>query len=186
MNRRKAIFRISLAGLGIAAAGATYKWWSLAKHPDLEYAQLNKDLISALCETIIPATNTPGAKDTGTHDFVLKMIGNCTPRKEQNTFIDGLRDIQGHCRAKYGQPYQHCSADDQAAALTYFEGKGRPYKGVVGKVESRLLGRSFFAILKDYTVQGYCTSQSGATIGLSYIYIPGSFRGCMPLQPGQK
>src|SRR5882757_10547852 len=103
MNRRKAIFRISLAGLGIAAAGTTYKWWTLVKRPDLDYARLNSDLIAALCETIIPATDTPGAKDTGTQDFILKMIRDCTPRKEQNNFISGLRDLQDHCRAKYGQ-----------------------------------------------------------------------------------
>ena len=75
---------------------------------------------------------------------------------------------------------------DQEAALLYFEQKGQPYKGTAGKLEARLTGRSFFRILKDYTVEGYCTSAAGATKGLAYLYIPGSFHGCIPLQPGQK
>jgi hypothetical protein len=186
MNRRKAIFRISLAGLGIAAAGTTYKWWKLVKSPDLAYLRSSKDLVAALCDTIIPATDTPGAKDAGTQDFILKMISDCTPRKEQNNFITGLRDIQDHCRSKYGQPYQHCSAKDQATALAHFEEKEKPYRGMAGKIELRVMGRPFFTILKDYTVQGYCTSMPGATVGLSYLYIPGSFKSCIPLQPGQK
>jgi hypothetical protein len=186
MNRRKALFRISIGGLGIATAGIAYKWWALAKRPDLDYVRQNMDLIAALSETIIPATDTPGARNVNVQDFIGKMIRDCTPRKEQNTFIRGLQDIQDHCRHTYGKPYQHCLAADQAATLSYFEEKDRPYKGLPGKLENRLLGRPFFTILKDYTVYGYCTSQPGATMGLAYVYIPGSFNGCIPLQPGQK
>jgi hypothetical protein len=186
MNRRKAILRISLAGLGIASAGAVYKWWGLVKSPDTSYLSSNKDLIAALCETIIPATDTPGARDVGTQDFIIKMIRDCTTRKEQNNFIDGLRNIQSHCHSKFGQSYEHCSHEQQAAALNHFEEKAKPYNGKMGKIELRLMGRPFFAILKDYTTQGYCTSQQGATMGLNYVYIPGSFKGCIPLEPGQK
>jgi hypothetical protein len=186
MNRRKAIFRISLAGLGIATAGTAYKWWSLVKHPDLNYLAQNTDLIAALGETILPATDTPGAKDAHVEDFIVKMIRACTPRKEQNSFIAGLEEIQSYCHSKYGQPYPHCTPADQMTALSHFEQKGRPWKGSAGKLENRVLGRSFFAILKDYTVQGYCTSQKGATEGLAYLYIPGGFKACIPLQPGQK
>ncbi|HVV03295.1 MAG TPA: gluconate 2-dehydrogenase subunit 3 family protein [Puia sp.] len=184
MNRRKAIVRISLAGLGIAAAGTAYKWWDLVKSPD--FSPLDKDLLAALCETIIPATDTPGARDTDTHDFVIRMIRYCTPRKEQNNFLHGLREIQSYCQSKYGQPYQRCTHEQQTAALTRFEEKGKPFNGKLGKVELRLMGRPFFAILKDYTIQGYCTSQPGATKGLNYVYIPGSFKSCIPLEPGQK
>ena len=186
MNRRKAILRISLAGLGIAAAGTAYKWWDLVKTPDFSYLQSNRDLLAALCETIIPATDSPGARDTGTQDFIIKMIRDCTPRKEQNNFIHGLRDMQNFCQSKYGLPYQRCSHDQQTAALTHFEEKSKPYNGKLGKVELRLTGRPFFVILKDYTIQGYCTSQQGATMGLNYVYIPGSFKSCIPLEPGQK
>ena len=186
MNRRKAILRISLAGLGIAAAGTAYKWWDLVKSPDLGYLQSNKELLAALCETIIPATDTPGARDTGTHDFVIKMIRDCTPRKEQNNFIHGLRDIQSYCQSKYDQDFQRCTHEQQTAAMAHFEDKSKPYSGKLGKVELRLMGRPFFIILKDYTTQGYCTSQLGATKGLNYVYIPGSFKGCVPLEPGQK
>jgi len=186
MNRRKAILRISLAGLGIAAAGTAYKWWDLVKSPDFDYLQTSKDLLGALCETIIPTTDTPGARDAGVQDFIIKMIRDCTPRKEQNNFIRGLRDIQSFCQSKYGQPYQRCSHDQQTAAMAHSQEKGRPYNGKLGKVELRLMGRPFFVILKDYTIQGYCTSQQGATMGLNYVYIPGSFKSCIPLEPGQK
>ena len=49
----------------------------------------------------------------------------------------------------------------------------------MGKVQYRLLGKSFFSILKELTVEGYCTSKLGATQALTYVYIPGSFQGCI-------
>ena len=186
MNRRKAIYRITIAGLGIAVGGTAYKWWTLARRPDLDYVRQHTQLIAALCETIIPASDTPGANDAKVQDFILKMIRDCTPRKDQNNFISGLESIQSHCRRAYGREYEHCTPSEQAAALALYEDRGKPYKGVAGKIEARLLGRSFFAILKDYTIQGYCTSQVGATKGLAYAYIPGSFNPCIPLQKGQK
>jgi len=186
MNRRKAIFRITLAGIGLAGAGAAYEWWTLVRSPDMPWLRNNKELIAALSESIIPATDSPGAREAGVADFIIKMITSCTPVKEQNTFISGLKAMQDRCRSKYGKPFQHCAPADQEAALLYFEQKGQPFKGAAGKLEARLTGRSFFRILKDYTVEGYCTSSAGATKGLAYLYIPGSFHGCIPLQPAQK
>lgn len=186
MNRRKALLRITLAGVGIAAASGAYKCYSIVKTPDLSYAAKNKELIAALAETILPATDTPGAREAGVHDFILKMLSHCMDRKEQNTFIRGLKDIQSHCLSRYGREYPQCTPDQQEATMTGLEVNSSPPSGAVGKVKLRLLGRPFFSILKEYTVEGYCTSELGATKGLSYVYIPGSFHGCIPLEPGQK
>jgi hypothetical protein len=186
MNRRKAISRIAITGLGAAVTGATYKWWTFARTPDLDYLRQNTALLGALSETIIPAGDTPGANEARVAQFIVRMVSDCTPRKEQNTFISGLQDVQAHCRHAFGNPYEACNPSDQTAALAHFEEKGRPYHGLAGKIESRLTGRSFFTILKDYTVYGYCTSEPGATRGLAYLYIPGSYNGCTSLQPGQK
>jgi len=186
MNRRKAISLVTLTGFGAALAGAAYKWWSFSHTPDLAFMRQNRALIDALCETIIPTTDTPGAKTAGVTDFIIAMIADCTPRKEQNAFITGLRDIQSHCRSRYDKPFEQCNPDNQSAALTTFEQEAHPWSGIAGKIERRLSGRSFFTILKDYTIYGYCTSRTGATLGLSYVYIPGTYHPCIPLQPGQK
>ena len=186
MNRRKAISLVAITGFGATLAGAAYKWWSISHTPDLAYVRENHALLDALGETIIPTTDSPGAKAAGVSDFIVAMIDDCTPRKEQNTFIDGLNDLQSHCRRAYGKPFEDCSPADQTATLTVFEKKGHPWSGIAGKIQIRLNGRSFFQILKDYTIDGYCTSQPGATQGLAYTYIPGSYNACIHLQPGQK
>jgi hypothetical protein len=186
MNRRKAIGRMALTGAGAALAWGGYKWYDWTKTPDLQYLEQQKELISALAGAIIPATDTPGAKEAGVGDFIIIMIRDCTDRMSTNHFIDGLKDLVQYCRNHFDKPFEQCSAPDQQTVLHYFEKKGTPYRGIVGKAQEAYLGRSFFSTLKKYTVEGYCTSQSGATRGLSYLYVPGSFHGCIPLQPGQK
>lgn len=186
MNRRKAILTGSAAAAGLVAAGGGYKWYRIHRGPDLEFVTQNRALLTALAETIVPGTEVPGARDAGVGDFILKMVLNCTERKEQNRFVDGLKDIQQHCQKEYGRGYEQCAAAEQEAAMLLCEREGRPKAGIVGKVEARLLGRSFFSLLKEYTVEGYCTSEPGATKGLAYLYIPGSYKGCLPLQPGQR
>jgi hypothetical protein len=186
MDRRKAIFGIILGATGVAGSTFGYGWWKLYRSPDLDWLEQNRILIGELAETIIPRTDSPGAKDAAVDNFIIKMIRDCTPRKEQNNFLDGLKDLQEFCRRKYGLAYPDCSEAQQHQTLEHFEQAAIPLQGRAGKVMLRLTGRPFFRILKDYTVEGYCTSEPGATTGLAYLYIPGSFHGCIPLQKNQK
>jgi hypothetical protein len=186
MNRRKAIFRISVAAAGAVVLTGGYNWYNIIKNPDISYLDQNKGLIAALAETIIPETDSPGAKKAGVHDFIVKLIRDCTTVREQNTFIDGLKSMNSFCMHKWGHSYDQCTVKEQEEALAHFEEIGMRGDDLVSKVKNRYLGRPFFTILKQSTVEGYCTSQPGATLGLAYAYIPGRFQGCIPLVPGQK
>ncbi len=186
MKRRNAIGRILLIGGGSIAAYSGYKWWDWNKGPDLAYLEHNKDLIAALAESIIPATDSPGAKEAGVHEYIIVMVKDCTEKKAQNKFIDGLKELQRYCSFSFSKTFQQCSLQQQQQTLKHFEERGKSNNGIIGKVESRFFGQSFFATLKKYTAEGYCTSEAGATKGLSYLYIPGKYIGCTPLQRGQR
>jgi hypothetical protein len=187
MNRRKAIYGVLLGTAGAAGITGGLQWWKLTHSPDLQYLDTNHELIGALAETILPATtDSPGATEAGVAGFIVKMIKNCTPVKEQNSFIDGLKRLHDHTLNRYHAPYTKCTPAQQEETMAWFERDGQPLNGTAGKILLRLKGRSFFQILKAYTVEGYCTSEPGATKGLRFLYIPGSFQGCMPLEPGQR
>ena len=187
MNRRKAIFRIAVAGAAFLGVAAGYKWLSIRRTPNLGLLRESIPLLSALAETIIPETDTPGAASTGVGEFILIMVRDCASRAEQNNFLDGLRDLQAYSLLNHGQKYENCSVPEQESILKHFEAAGnRLNEGIIGKIKSRYLGRPFFRILKSYTVEGYFTSEAGATRALAYSYIPGSFHGCTDMKPGQK
>jgi hypothetical protein len=186
MKRRKAIGRIILTGLGGGALFSGYKWYDWNKSPDISYAEQHKELITELAETIIPATDTPGAREAATGDFIVTMVRDCTDRMSANKFIDGLKELQDYCLNRFNKPYTQCAATDKEAVLRHFEEKGKPFNGIIGKAQNAFLGKSFFTTLKEYTVEGYCTSEAGATKGLDYLFIPGHFQGCIPMTPNQR
>jgi hypothetical protein len=186
MKRRKAIGRILMVGGGGVAAYSGYKWYDLKKSPDLAYLEQHKNLIADLAEAIIPATDTPGAKDAGVHDFIIVLIRDCTDIKSQNKFINGLNDLEHYCTSSFNKHFGQCTDGEKLQVLKYFEEKGKVYRGIIGKAQNRFLGKSFFTTLKEYTVEGYCSSEIGATKGLLYKRIPGKYNGCIPLEAGQK
>lgn len=186
MKRRKAILGIGLLGtLGVGSYSGI-KWYSWNKTPDLNYLQGKRELLSSLVETIIPETDTPGAREANVHEFVITMVTDCADIRSQNKFVDGLKELEAYCEGEFQQPYQLCTEEEQIGIMKRFEQQGKPYKGIVGKAEKKFLGQSFFTTLKQYTTIGYCTSQLGATKALAYVPIPGKLIGCTDLGKNQK
>ena len=195
MNRRKALSRILLAGIGGTLALGGFKWYDWNKTPDLAWLDRKKELLAALADTIIPPTDDPasgnpatgrhipGASESGAAAFMLVLLKTCTDRRTLNHFIDGLKDLEAHCRSSYQSSFIQCPEATRQKVLARFEEKDKPLQGIWGKAEGRYLGKPFFTTLKEYTVQAYCSSEMGATRGLAYVAVPGSYHGCIPLQP---
>ncbi len=186
MNRRTALGRIILTAIGGGFIFGGYKWYDWHKLPDSAWLIQHKPLLASLADTIIPPTDTPGAGEAKVEEYIIAMIRDCIDRKTGNKFVDGLKELEHYCHSEYSKPFEQLSLADKNKVLDHFEKKARPFNALVGKAESLYLGSPFFATLKKLTVEGYCTSELGATKGLSYLYIPGHFQGCIPLQPGQK
>jgi hypothetical protein len=186
MNRRKAIVSFFLISGGAAASYGGYKWFRINRTPDLAYLQKNVDTIAALAEIIIPTTATPGAREAGVGLYIVTAIRDCSDKKTQNNFIDGLKDVAAYVNNKYDKVFTGLSLQQQQDTVAHFREKGKAMTGMIGKVQNKFLGKSFYSILRSYTTTGYCTSRLGAQQGLAYQYIPGSYQACIPLTPGQK
>ena len=50
-------------------------------------------LLAEIAETIIPKTDTPGAKELGIHQFVLTMVDDCMKKDDQVNFMNGLDEV---------------------------------------------------------------------------------------------
>jgi hypothetical protein len=185
MKRRRALWGIALLGGSLASFGI-FKWISWHKTPDLPFLLSQKQLLAALSETIIPATDTPGAIEAGVADFILKMVAENMDAVAQNRFIDGLKSVESFSKDTFAKSYLECNEEQKNAVMRHFEEESKTLEGIAGKVQRKVFGNPFFPILKEYTCIGYCTSMLGVTQGLAYTLVPGRFAGCVPMTENQK
>ncbi|HEY7925385.1 MAG TPA: gluconate 2-dehydrogenase subunit 3 family protein [Vicinamibacteria bacterium] len=135
-------------------------------------------MLEALVETILPATDTPGAKHARVQVFVDLALRDCYTPDEQRLFTSGLETLAADCGKTHGKPFEACSPEERLALLAPLDAASyKPDTGARG---------SFVRILKDLTLVGFFTSQIGATQVLAYEKVPGGYRGCVELRPDQK
>jgi hypothetical protein len=186
MKRRKAIGTILLAGGATVVGFGGYKWYSLIKNPDKIYINSKKSLLAELAETIIPATDTPGAIEAGAVEFMLPLLNECTDTKTLNNFVKGLQELEVYTRSRFHREFMDCSQDEKEAVLLHFDQNANLSYPLFEKVKNKITGYPFFVTLKTYTVQGYCISEKGANLGMRYIAVPGKYLSCIPLESNQK
>ncbi len=186
MDRRKAVKFLLFAAGATAVAVPAFQWYKNSRKADLSDLVEYKDLLNELAETIIPRTETPGAKDAKVGEFIYKMVMDCTDTKSQNKFVNGLHDIEVYSNSKYGASFTKCTTEQKETILVHFEKQGKPRISIWGKIRRKFLGLPFFTTLKEYTVLGYCTSQQGANSALDYDYVPKQFIACMTVEPTKK
>lgn len=175
-----------VAGGGVAAAAAGGEWYSLERRPDLEYLQSKKELLTEIAETIIPATDTPGAKEAGAINFLIPILTECTQRRQLNQFISGLSELESHTRQVFDKDFVACDRLQRESVLEYFENREAKSTGFLARVKRYAIGDPFIVTLKKYVVESYCISEKGATTGLNYLPVPGKYIACMPIESTQK
>ncbi len=142
--------------------------------------------MAELAEAIIPATDTPGAREAGAVNYMIQLLNECTDTKTLNRFVGGLQHLEDYTLNQFHRPFTECGDSEKHAVLDYFEQKSRPDHTLTEKVKNKFTGIPFFQTLKYYAVQGYCISEKGASLGMRYIAVPGKYLSCIPLEPNQK
>lgn len=157
----------------LAAARQSGAAWTPAWLPARHAA-----FLEALVETVIPTTDTPGARAAGVHVFADLALRDCYAADEQQLFLDGLEALGAECRSRHGRAFEECSPGQRHDLVSALDAASYdPDTGPRG---------SFVRILKDLTLTGYFSSEVGATQALRYEAVPGEYRGCVALKPGDK
>jgi gluconate 2-dehydrogenase subunit 3-like protein len=194
--------------IGIASVAATFpgfhQWaFACAHHPEsaattpstsgsykpLFFSSQHYQMVEHLADMIIPEDDTPGAKKAGVAEFIDFMVANRVPvsssrevrstddaievgLEAQRRFIAGLGWMNARSRSEFGREFLDCTTEQQNSLLEElaFKAKFKP------ATES---GRSFFQLMRDYTVVGYYTTK----IGLESLGYPG-LRRVWPKMPG--
>lgn len=198
MNRRQAAMTFGAlwttlavpAGAALAQVVTTLTWTPKA----LTAGQAR--VLDVVCELIIPATDTPGAREAGVPAFVDQAVADyCIPIDAQ-AIRTGLDRIETDAKAAHGAGFVALTPAQQAALLARYDaeaptprattaqvGRGDTETGLSNRIPlfAAPEGRPFFVVLKELVTVGYFTSKPGATKAVRYDPTPGAYRGCVPL-----
>lgn len=128
-------------------------------------------MLADFTETLLPRTDTPGAKDLAAHLFVLRMVDDCYSKANQQKFIKGLEDFERFVTTKYQQSFSDCSNATKNEIFKSLESKK-------GDSQDR---EFFYFSVKHLTIEAYTTSQFYLTKIHIYKLVPGHFQGCVPV-----
>lgn len=177
MNRREALSRVSLMLGGTLSAPTllAFDRWNQTAPESLRNSasMLNeeqREIMARVAELIIPKTDTPGAIDAGVPAFIEVMLRDGYKKPVQDVFLEGLGDLAG-------KGFLTSSADQQTALLKQVEASALA-NAKAGSV-------SFWQLIKELTVWGYFTSETGIKSSFDYQPNPGKFEA-IKIKPGQK
>ena len=177
MNRRLAIQRLALVSAGAllipSCMSDKSKSSILVKNFQINSSQ--EELLAEVCETIIPKTETPGAKDIAAHLFVLKMVDDCRSKEDQQKFVGGLKAFEKNASEQLKTSFLKASPDQRNKFIASLESN---------KDDNELTG--FYRSVKRLTVQAYTSSQFYLTRVKVYELVPGRWNGCVPIQAKNK
>jgi hypothetical protein len=173
MERRVALKGVAAAMGAMVGLPAWASGWSKAGLGEAKLLAADQaGTLSAVVETIIPKTDTPGAGELGVGKFVQKMVTDCYDKKTQQNLSDGLALLESQSVQKFGKSYTEASAQQRMQLLTDLE-------------KSTDNGsKSFFGLVKNLTVQGYMSSEHVMTNITHYEMVPARYHGCVPVKKG--
>ncbi len=125
------------------------------------------DRLADMAETIIPATDTPGAKALNVHQFIQKMVADCYEPKAQETLRAGLDALDGLAQKSFGKNFAEGDVAQRTTLLT--------------QLSQDPVQKDFYSLVKGLTIRGYLSSEYVMTNLTHYEFMPARYHGCVPV-----
>lgn len=120
-----------------------------------------RKLLAELTDTILPKTETLGALDTHTPDYIAKLVNEVYNDADKAEFIKGLSEIEDQCKRASGKTFTESNKAEREAFLTKLDDESPKFPpvmwGIVLIKNTAPVG--FFRKLKAATLLAYFTSQ---------------------------
>ena len=193
MNRREAL-KNTLLGMGYAiTVPSLISLFNSCSSNSITWKPLflsgeQATVIAELAETILPKTQTPGAKDLNIDRFIDKMLHQVFSLEQQQLFVTGLNEFEKQSKELNGKTFVDSSPEQRAKLLTKLEQETEKTPpsvwGINLKKDAGPL--PFYRQAKSLTLLGYFTSQEIGKKILVYDPVPGPFIGDVPVTAATK
>lgn len=184
MNRREALNMVALLMGGTIVGGSLFLEGCSTgnKNAKLPLTPEQIAFLDEVAETIIPTTNTPGAKAAKVGAFMQVMVTDCYEEKDQKIFLEGLSKIDEAAEKKFKSAFLKLSPEQKTELLSEVDKEAAAY----AKDKKKEDPNHYFSLMKQLTLLGYFTSEVGATQALRYVAVPGKYEGCIDYKKGDR
>lgn len=209
MDRRELLKMIAVLTGGAVIGGEVFLSGCKtgAKAADAGFTEANIALLDEIAETIIPATDTPGAKAAKLGAFMKVMVTDCYTEAQQKAFVAGISQLEDACKKANGKTFMECTAQQRHDFLVTLEKEAKDYntkrdeadkpkREAVEKANKDLAWKDhkefeaapshYYTMMKQLTLFGFFTSETGMTKTLRHIPVPGKYDGAFPYAKGDK
>lgn len=188
MDRRKALRNTGLiAGATVAAPSLLVLLDSCKAESRLDWqpsflTDSEAQCLSALVDTILPRTDTPGALDVKADVFLDKVFAQVYDESGQKSIRADIAKFDADCVKSHGSTFASLSAEDKTAVLKAHEANSPKYNGTVwGTAVGKQEPVGFYRSIKSMSLWAFFTSQKIGKETLNYDPIPQEYDGCKPL-----
>lgn len=193
IDRREAIRRVTALLGGVALVGGSALLTGCRDDREADgvageamepFTQEEIALLDEIADTILPETDTPGAKAAGVGPFMALMVTDTYYPPQQQTFREGLRRVEEECQEMHGVGFMEATpaqrtalleqldreqkADMDARAARQNEG-GNRQEPVTDSAQAD-------AYLPDQRQEGAVESDAGAAVAITQDAPPHYFR----------
>ena len=183
MNRREAVQYISLL-LGGTIVGSSY-FLSGCKSKtgvSMKFTEADISWLNEIADTILPATQTPGAKAAKVGQFMTVMVNDSYDENNQKIFHEGISKLEDFSKKTYDTSFLKLNGQQRHDLLVKLDTEQKDYMKNKKKEEPS----HYFRMMKELTLLGYFTSKIGCTEARRYVETPGKFEGTIPYKKGDK
>lgn len=178
MDRRSALKSVSILVGGALSSGAMAALVSGCKTDTSDGWQpqvFSKDqasLFAEIAETIIPKTDTAGAKELMVERWVDSVLNDLYEKDAQKAVLSALDKVDAACKKDNGKDFMSATPEQRTATLTAIDKERANHKGEE---------RHYFGYIKEAVLSAYFNTKVGLTEVLQYNANPGAYNGCVPL-----
>ena len=182
MNRREALSRVALIMGGTVLGAEAFLAGCTTGAPGLNFSKSDIAFLNEIAETIMPATNTPGAKEAKVGEFMTVIVNDCYEAKDQTAFMEGLKKLNEACTKAINKSFMEATSAERNTFLTALDKEAAAFQKTKKPTEQK----HYFTMFKELTLWGFFSSEVGATKVLRYIAVPGKYEGSIPYKKGDK
>ena len=161
--------------------------------------------LNEVAETILPATQTPGAKAAQVGRFMTVIVNDCYEEGDQKIFHEGIEKLDQACKEMHHARFMNVRPVDRHELLVALDKEAKDYQkkrndfnkeqNEKEKVEiakgnkdfkKEKMPNHYFTMMKQLTLWGYFTSKEGITNAFRYVPTPGRYEGIIDYKKGDK